>query len=170
MFANFIFNPILVDLAHKWDGKDIKSFKRIVIRQMFVIGGITLLAIAVALTIGSPILGMLFGTNLASYKTDLAILMVGGGMLALVNFYAVVITVMRYQRYLTFGYVAMAILAGIMANSMVRAYGIRGATVLYTILMSLQSLIFVAILIFFINKTEKTLDGARKDTIRDEAC
>ena len=155
MFANFIFNPILVKLALRWDDKKFKPFKKIVIRQVFVIMGITVLAITVALTIGAPILGILFSTDLSAYKIDLAILMIGGGMLALVNFYAVVITVMRYQQYLTIGYVVMAIFAGIMANKTVRVYGVRGATILYTALMALQSLIFAFILIFFINKTEK---------------
>ena len=155
MFANFIFNPILVKLAHRWDENRIGVFTKIVVRQIFVIAGITLLAIAVALTIGPPILGLLFNADLSGYKTDLAILMVGGGMLALVNFYAVVVTVMRYQKHLIAGYVALAVLAGVMSDRVVETYGIRGATVLYTVLMAGLSLIFFAITFWFIWKRHK---------------
>lgn len=158
MLANFIFNPILVKLAHRWDDKKIKSFTKIVVSQIGVIGGVTLLAIAVALTIGPPILGILFNADLSGYRTDLAILMVGGGMLALVNFYAVVITVMREQKHLTSGYVVMAVAAWFMSNRVVAAYGIRGATVLYTVLMAALSLIFFAITFWFIWKRYKDTD------------
>ena len=158
MLANFIFNPILVKLAHRWDDKKIKSFTKIVVSQIGVIGGVTLLAIAVALTIGPPILGILFNADLSGYRTDLAILMVGGGMLALVNFYAVVITVMREQKHLTSGYVVMAVAAWFMSNRVVAARGIRGATVLYTVLMAALSLIFFAITFWFIWKRYKETD------------
>jgi O-antigen/teichoic acid export membrane protein len=152
MFANFIFNPILVKLAHRWDENKIKVFTKIVVRQIFVIIGITLLAIAVALTIGPPILGILFNADLSGYKTDLAILMIGGGMLALVNFFAVVVTVMRFQKHLISGYIVMAVAAWLMANKVVRLYGIRGATILYTILMAVQALIFAGVTFYFIKR------------------
>ena len=37
LFANFIFNPIIVDLARKWGEGEKKGFTKIVIRQIFVI-------------------------------------------------------------------------------------------------------------------------------------
>ena len=155
MFANFIFNPILVDLAHMWDERRIRDFTIMVIKQILVITGITLLAIAVALTIGPPILGILFNADLGDYKIDLAILMVGGGMLAFVNFFAVVVTVMRFQKHLTSGYAVMAVGAWLLSNRTVQAYGIRGASLLYTVLMTAQTLIFAVLTFYFIRKTGK---------------
>ena len=163
MFANFIFNPILVKLAHRWDENKIKAYTKIVVRQIFVILGITLLAIAVALTIGCPVLGILFNADLMAYKTDLAILMVGGGMLALVNFFAVIVTVMRYQKHLTSGYIVMAVIAWFLANRAVSTYGIRGATVLYTILMTIQAIIFAGISFYFINKRKKEVEKKERE-------
>lgn len=152
MFANFIFNPILVKLAYRWDESKISAFTKIVVRQIFVIFGITILAITVALTIGCPVLGFLFNADIIQYRIDLAILMVGGGMLALVNFFSVVVTVMRYQKHLSFGYVILAVLAWIMANRTVSLYGIRGATILYTSLMAALAAIFAGVMFFFIRK------------------
>ena len=78
-------------------------------------------------------------------------------MLALVNFFSVVVTVMRYQKHLISGYVILAVLAWLMANKTVRMYGIRGATILYTLLMAGLAVIFVGIMFFFIKKRERSL-------------
>ena len=155
LFANFVFNPILVDLAKKWDDGDLSSFVRMVTRQIGVIVAITLLAIGVALTFGCPVLGILYSTDLMPYKTDLVILMIGGGMLALVNFFNVVVTVTRHQKFLMIGFFTGAILAAIMANRVVSEWGIAGAAVLYVTLMSVMAASFGMILAIFIRKAKR---------------
>ena len=73
--------------------------------------------------------------------------MVGGGMLALVNFFTVVVTVVRGQKHLMVGYVAAAVVARLLSNYFVAKYNIMGATVLYTGLMTLLALVFAVVLI-----------------------
>lgn len=163
LFANFIFNPILVELANNWDESDMKSFTKIVARQMAVIAGITVLAIAVALTVGCPILGILFNADISDYRTDLAILMIGGGMLALVNFFSVVVTVMRCQKHLIAGYVILAIAAFFLANRTVGSYGIRGATVLYTSLMTVLAIVFASVMVFFVSRKKDRIRNRHED-------
>lgn len=157
LFANFVFNPILVDLAKRWDCEDIATFIKMVVRQILVIIAITILAIIVALTIGCPVLGFLYSTNLAMYKGELVILMIGGGMLALVNFFNVVITVTRHQKYLMIGYIVGAICAAVFSNWAVSNWGITGASVLYVVLMTLIAITFGTILAVFIHKKKKEL-------------
>lgn len=152
LLANFVFNPILVKLAHKWDRREMKVFTRIIVRQLGVITAITLLAIAVAMTIGCPVLGWLYNADLHEFRMHLTILMVGGGLLALVNFFTVVVTVVRGQKHLMFGYVAAAIVAKLLSNRFVAGYGIMGAAVLYTVLMLLLSLAFAVVLIVCVKK------------------
>ena len=161
LFANFVFNPILVDLAKRWDEGDYQSFGRMVTRQIGIIIAITVLAIGVALTFGAPVLGILYSTDLIPYKKDLVILMIGGGMLALVNFFNVVITVTRHQRYLMIGYFAGAILAAIFSNKAVSGWGITGASVLYGALMSVMATAFGIALILIVRKAKqkKSIDS-----------
>lgn len=147
LFANFVFNPVLVKLAFEWDAGNIKKFKLMIIRQLGVITGITTLAILVALTIGCPVLGWLYNADLEKYRIALTVLMVGGGMLALVNFFTVVVTVVRGQKKLMLGYIAVAIVAKIMSKYFVANYGIMGACVLYTVLMTLLAAAFALVLI-----------------------
>lgn len=152
LLANFVFNPILVKLADEWKFRNVKKFKMMVIRQIGVIAGITLLAIAVALTIGCPVLGWLYNAELAEYRLCLTILMIGGGMLALVNFFTVVVTVVRGQKHLIIGYISVAIVAKIMSNYFVSSYGIMGASILYTVLMTLLSAVFAVVLILCVRR------------------
>ena len=152
LFANFVFNPILVKLATKWEEGDIKNFVKMTRNQICVIIGITVLAIIVALTIGCPILGILYSTDLLPYKTELVILMIGGGMLALVNFFNVVITVTRHQIYLMIGYILGALAAATLSNWAVSGWGIMGASIIYVALMTIMAASFGLILIAFIRK------------------
>lgn len=146
LLANFVFNPVLVSLAEEWNRKRIRAFDRMVLRQMMVIGGITALAVAVALTIGCPVLGWFYATDLSDSRMNLTILMIGGGMLALVNFFAIVITVIRYQHKLTIGYISAAVVAMAVSERVVSEYGITGAAVLYTSLMAVLAILFYVIL------------------------
>ena len=148
MLANFIFNPILVRLAGEWDRGDYASFKRTVSRQMMIIGGITLLAVAVALTIGCPVLGLLFGADLSDSKISLTLLMLGGGMLAMANFFIVVVTVVRGQKYLIPAYIISALCAKLLSAYFVKTYGVQGASALYTLLMSLSAIVFGGVLVY----------------------
>lgn len=152
LLANFIFNPILVKLSEEWNAGNRAAFGRIVKRQIAVIGGITLLAIAVALTIGCPVLGMLFNTDLSGNRANLTILMIGGGLLALSNFFIVVVTVVRGQKYLLLGYVSAALCAWLLSGYFVKNHGIPGACMLYAALMLLASLIFAAVLLYCTRK------------------
>ena len=152
LLANFVFNPILVKLAHKWSRREMKVFTKIVVRQIGVIAAITLLAISVALTFGCPVLGILYNADLHEYKLCLTILMIGGGMLALVNFFTVVVTVVRGQKHLIIGYVSVAIVAKLLSQHFVSLYGIMGATVLYTGLMSLLAAAFAVVLVICVEK------------------
>ena len=73
-------------------------------------------------------------------------------MLALVNFFTVVVTVVRGQNHLIIGYIAVAVVAKLLSHYFVSTYGIIGATVLYTGLMTLLSLVFAAVLIICVKR------------------
>lgn len=163
LLANFVFNPVLVKLAESWNEENYKLFDKMVYKQMGVIGGITTLAIAVALTIGCPVLGWFYSADLSDSRVNLTVLMVGGGMLAMVNFLAVVITVIRQQKKLTAGYVIAAVIAMIFSRCTVSRYGISGASVLYTVLMSILAILFFVIL--KIGENAERSNKSKKGTI-----
>lgn len=152
MLANLIFNPILVDLADAWEECRFKWFKHAVRRQVGIITGLTALAVAVALTIGCPVLGLLFHADVSDQKPGLVILMIGGGMLALVNLITVVATIIRAQKHLVIGYILVSIAAFLFSPGFVQRYQLMGASVLYTALLTILAVLFMVILIHCIRK------------------
>ena len=83
--------------------------------------------------------------------------MIGGGMLALVNFYAVVVTVIRSQQLLTIGYITVSVIALLLSGKFVQGYGIIGAAFLYSVLMTLLAIAFAVILFVSIKKKRNTV-------------
>ncbi|MDO4517755.1 MAG: oligosaccharide flippase family protein, partial [Bacillota bacterium] len=116
MLANFVFNPVLVTLAEAWNRMEYKKFSKMVYKQVGVIGIITVVAIIGGYVIGCWLLGVVYNTDLMPLRIELCVLLVGGGMLALVNFFAVVVTVIRCQKHLTIGYLLVALIAKVFSH------------------------------------------------------
>ena len=140
-----IFNPIITTYAEVWQKGDRKRFRFLVLRQCGVILGLTVLAVAVALTIGIPVLSILFGADLTDYKSELLVVVLGGGMLAYSVFFNTVITIIRLHRTLLYSYAATAIAALILSKYFVVNYGIMGAVAMYAVLMTILALILAVI-------------------------
>ena len=63
-------------------------------------------------------------------------------MLALINFENMIITTIRYQRFLIWGYLIVAVISYIFGNRVVRNYGVLGISVFYSILVTLLAIGF----------------------------
>ena len=105
------------------------------------------LGIAVAATIGVPILGFIFGVDLAGHKGELCVVMIGGGALAYATFLNTVITIIREQKKMIAGYIVAAILAFVLSRILVVRYEIMGAAALYAIIMCILALTLFIIML-----------------------
>lgn len=148
LLNNFIFNPMLFHMSVLWNEKKVKAFVLKTILQTGVVALITLVCIAGAWLLGIPVLSWLYNTDLGSYKAELLILLLGGGFLGLSGLLNAVITIIRYQKSLMWGYAVMAVLAYFFSDRIVRQYGMMGAAGLYTILMGGLCLIFAGIFVY----------------------
>ena len=140
LIANFIFNPILTTYAELWlesTRESIAKLKKQIIKQMLFILALTVLGLAIAATIGIPVLSVIFGVDLADYKTELCIVMLGGGALAYATYFSTVITVIRLQKTLIVCYGIIALAAKLLSKFFVLGYGIAGAAGMYAFLMTI---------------------------------
>ena len=150
LLANFIFNPIIKEYAELWLENTASARKTLngkIRKQMIFITLLTILGLAVAATIGAPILGFIFGVNLSGYKAELCVVMIGGGALAYATFFNTVITIVREQKKMIIGYGVAAIAAFALSKFLVLKYEIMGAAALYAIIMCILALILAAIMI-----------------------
>ena len=147
ILSNFIFNPILTFYAQIWADKKIKEFKKLVNRQIIIIAGLSMVGIAVAYTIGIAMLSFIFGINLNSYKLELCVVMIGGGMATYATFFSTILTIIRYQKSLLICYGIAAVTARIFSGYFVKNYELIGAAIMYTILMCILAVVFFIVLL-----------------------
>ena len=142
LLAGFIYNPIIASLADDWAEGRRGAFARRFALQVLIIVGITLVCIAGAWLLGVPVLNLLYNTELAPYKTDLLVLLAGGGFLATATLFTTGLTIIRWQNKLIPGYVIVAVLALVTCPSAVETAGIDGASWVYLALMAVLTVWF----------------------------
>lgn len=158
LIANFIFNPILTTYARLWLQKSEESIGKLmqkIKKQTLFIAGLSLFGLAVAYTIGIPVLSFIFGIDLSGYRTELCVVMLGGGALAYATYFSTVITIIRLQKTLIVCYGVIALAARLTSGLFVLNYGIMGAALMYGILMSILALALCLITLYGINREKR---------------
>lgn len=143
LLNGFIYQPVLVRISIEWENGDKKAFLHRVYKQCCILLGITVICFAGAYLFGIPVLSMIYATDLSAYKAELLIMMIGGGMLAVEGFFGILMTIMRKQKWLMCGFLVIFLLANIFSDYCVKNYGVLGAVLLYSGLMSALAVIFV---------------------------
>ena len=142
LLNNFIFNPVIARMSLMWNEGNKKDFFKLFKKQLLIIVALTAICELGAFLLGIPVLSILYNTNLAPYKTELLVLLLGGGFLALSGLLVTVITIMRMQKVLSIGYIIVSVCALVLSPVMVEKFAIMGASVLYLILMFLLCVMF----------------------------
>ena len=166
MMVTFVFNPRIYYISCLWNEKKIPEYIKETLKQVAFVVVITIICIIGAALLGVPVLSMLFNLDLAPYKADLLIMLIGSGCLGLATLLANLLTVMRYQNAILVGYAITALVALLFSNKAVATYGIRGAVVFYVAILFLQSVIFVAEFIYGVLKNR---NKAGQDNIQGTA-
>lgn len=162
LLNTFIFNPMLYHMSTLWNEQKVKEFVAKTMRQVVIVAGLTIVCVVGAYLIGIPVLSWLYNTDLAPYKTELLILLLGGGFLGLSGLLNAVITIIRYQKTLMWGYAVVAMLAYIFSDIVVGRYEMMGAAVLYTVLMGILCVIFAGLFIYGVLKKSKGFKEIKK--------
>lgn len=155
LLNSFIFNPMLYKMTQLWDSGKTKKFVIQTVIQSGIIFLITIICMGGAYFLGIPVLSWLYNTELSPYKTELLILLLGGGFLGFSGLLNAFITIIRCQKWIMWGYVLIAILAFLFSNPIVEMHGMLGAAILYTALMGGLCIIFVLLFIYGILKCKR---------------
>jgi len=144
LLSNFVFQPLLLPLADRWEKRDYKTFSKLVRTLLLLLLALTGIAVIGAYLLGIPILSIIYALDLSTYKSALVVLMQGGGIGAAGTLIYYCTTVIRCQKYLLVGHILSAVAAFILSPIFVRSNGILGASVAYT------SAILIRFICFFI--------------------
>lgn len=142
LLNQFIYRPVIVKMSMEWNDGDVKKLLSRVYKQCIIVAVITIICIAGAYIAGIPVLSILYATDLSEYKNALLILLTGGGMLALVGFFSVLMTIMRKQTWSMYVFIAFAVFDSVLYDYCVRNYDVLGVSISYLASMTLLAVIF----------------------------
>lgn len=157
---------MLYQMSVLWNEHKVRMFVVKTVKQTGIVAVITLVCISGAYLLGIPVLSWLYNTDLSPYKTELIILLLGGGFLGLSGLLNAVITIIRYQKSLMWGYAAVALLALLFSDRVVGAYGMMGAAILYTALMGILCVVFVLLFVIGIYRGKKGRKSGQDTVLR----
>ncbi len=155
--VNFFAMPLYYKISVLWDEGKYKEYIKETVKQMFYVVGITLVCILGAWLLGVPVLSIVFGTDLAPYKTELMILMLASGFLGMSNLILGFLTIMRCQNQTLVSYIAVAVIAFLLSDRMVHDMGMRGACLIY---LSIMAILVAVFFVLFIIKMIRVMHGA----------
>ena len=150
----FIFQPYLHSMSQSILKYEYKKFYMWIVKQVIFIFLLTALVIICANWLGIPILSWIYDIDLSLYHTELLLVLAGGGVLAGITYFGVVLTLLRKQKYMMCCYFIIAVLETIILYFVVGKYGIRGAVIAYDAV----ALLLLIMLLFYILVVLKRLE------------
>ncbi len=140
LVAGFVIRPFLTKLSLYWEMREYRQFGGVIGRIFFVILGLTVLAVGGAALLGIPVISLLYRNlreGLAHCRLPLVMIILGGGFNAWMNLFYYTLVIMKHQRQIFAGYVAVCLIAVVISPVFVRKGGILGGAASYLILMAL---------------------------------
>lgn len=147
LFSIFMFRPMLVKMAIYWNENELNKLWKLIVFMYASIITITIIALVGTWLVGIPILSFLYDIDLMNYKFELMIVMLTGGISALMSFCSNVITIMRQQKFLLLAYTITLLYVVLFLKKIVSVYEILGAIISYGIAVALLVILFNLIII-----------------------
>lgn len=156
MFSLFLLRPIVTTLAEYWDKKQTKKFTSSIARQFGFIAAFTAITLAGAYLLGVPVLNLIYGKDISPYKGGLLLVLLGGGINAMLNAYQYILTIMRKQKFLLAGYLISAVISAAVSHRLVmyKPEGLVGTSLTYLISMAIVVVCFTLVFLFFLKKNK----------------
>ncbi|MEE3343276.1 MAG: oligosaccharide flippase family protein [Bacilli bacterium] len=155
LISTLIYRPLLTGLAETWNSGKYKEMIKSIVKQISIIGVITVMAVGFAYFFGTQVLGLIYGVDISKYKLHLSLLMIGGGLNAIVGYLLSIVTIVRAQKLVIFGYGVVAGISVLISKMLVVKYKLLGAAILYDVLILLLGVYFIVLVIIFYKKNVK---------------
>lgn len=132
MTVGLVYKPQLVRLSNIWSEPNHRGrFDLIVIAVAGVAAALTAGTLLFNVAFGVPLLGILYGTDFEPMRAQLYLMVLAGGMSAIVDFLYQIITVLRRQEVVTRSYLLTFALSVVLSVTLVATLGFNGAVWAY---------------------------------------
>lgn len=158
LMAGFIIRPILTKLSLLYKTGNRKNFVSTISKIAVFIFAATLCGMLAAYILGIPALKLVLGdvgSAIEPYRPALVLVILGGGLYAIVNLGYYCLVIFEMTGVIFFIYVVGAIFAYFFSDFMVKYFAMNGAALAYMITMSVLTVFFLIAVIFGLRKVKK---------------
>ena len=157
LFAGFTMRMWITKMAVQHEKGDYKGFKKIIVKQMGIIIGLTLVSMAGMYLVGCKVLSMIYGLDLSGFEWTNVLLMLSGGLVATYTLFENVIIIYRHQHASIFINIGTAAAAAIIVPPMTISGGILGATIGYVIVNAIRAIGYYLMALYYMVKNKKEM-------------
>ena len=156
LLSNFMFNPVLNRMAiWREQGEHDRLLKRVV-RLIVAVAGIVAVGVLFAEVIGTRLLGWIYGVSLDDYHAEVDLMLIAGGLIAILNLLYLIIILLRKQAIFYVIFTAVSLLLVITGKSVLRIYELRGLCCYYIgILLAADIIMFLCV--FYLIRRERSM-------------
>ena len=153
--SSYIVVPIITSLNNLFKNKNIDKFNKMVRNMMLSLIFIGVLACLCGLTIGIPVLNIMYGINLNAYRIHLVIVLIGATFYTLANVYSQVLVLLNVHKEQTIIYLIMTIVSTIICYVLISAFKLTGAIYAYLIFMAILLIMYLFLYYKTLNKYKR---------------
>lgn len=153
--GQYIMNPVLNELVYCYNAEKFSLLKRKILRVIGLLFGIWGISEILAYFLGIPILQIMYGINISSYKWSLLIIIFGAIFYGTSIIFQNCLIIMQKNKNQVYIYFFSSIVANISSVVCIRRFGINGAAYSYFITMFLHAAIYYVYFNYEINCLEK---------------
>ena len=153
--SSFIIQPFLVPLANYLKENKIKDFIFMVFKLCTAVLAFGIMAIGASYFFGIPVLELIYGISLKSYRASLLLVVSGGTLFGMAYIISTSLIAMRKNFMQLVIYLIVSVISFFLFSLLVRTSGIFGASLSYCISMGLLLILYIIYFIVCINRKEE---------------
>ncbi len=143
----YFVQPYLQKLALLFNELKKKEFNFLIAKLVLITIGLGIVCLVGAFLLGIPVLSLVYGVDLTSYKVDLLIIITGAIFYSMSIIFSAALTTVRYTFVQFVIYLITSVVGLVIAPMLIKNYGVHGATYTYFLIMISQ---FILYIIFYI--------------------
>ena len=157
ILSTVIYRPHITYISKAWYKKDFKTFKKIILKQLAIISGLTVLIMIGGYLLGLSILSWIYQIDLNPFMFDFLLLLLGGGIYSVSQLIGIVVTILRKQNYMFIIYIIVFCIILLSSKWLAINFQMTGVVLIYVISVSLLAISLIAIAAFYYLKESRSI-------------
>lgn len=167
LLSNFLFNPVLNKMARWREDGEYKRLLGRILRLIAVVIGIVCVGTLFVEAIGRRLLGWIYGISLENYRIELDLMMVAGGLIAILNLLYMIIILLRKQTIFYILFTVAALVLVTRGRYVLNQYDLKGLISFYIGVLLVSDIVMFICMVVLIRR-ESRLDGQSGDYLPDK--